>query len=49
MINVHVFLYLILDNDEPIKPGDVGIDRKKIPVPKQINKRTIQVNIGLIF
>ena len=25
------------------KPGDVGIDRKLKPVPKQINKRTLKV------
>ena len=25
------------------KPGDLGVDRKLKPVPKQINKRTLQV------
>ena len=37
------FSNISIEDRSRSKPGDVGIDRKLKPVPKQINKRTLKV------
>ena len=41
----NIYFLQHLEDRSRSKPGDVGIDRKLKPVPKQINKRTLKVVI----
>ena len=38
-----IYFHQHIEDRSRSKPGDVGIDRKLKPVPKQINKRTLKV------